>query len=105
MTIGAQTSIPAIRMRSQMDTPKARTAIPIGTLRRAPSRSRVSMRLHHRDHPPFVECGAAGLEGVGGALGPAGLRLDPRLGLGEERPHLGEQRTRRGALALERLDP
>src|SRR5438874_6782121 len=105
IAIGAQTPIPAVRARTPKETPKAITAMPIGTLRRAPSRSRVSMRLHHRDHPPLLERCAAGLEGVGGALGPAGLGLDPRLRLDEERPHLGEQRARRGALALERLDP
>ena len=38
-------------------------------------------------------------------LGPAALGCDPRFGLPEQRVHLGEQRSGRRALPLERLDP
>src|SRR5204863_6463465 len=104
MTTGAQAPIPAVRARTPKDTPKARTAMPIGTLRRAPSRSRVCIRLHHRHHPPFLERRAAGVERRGRALRSARLRLDPRLRLAEQRPHLRQEGTRRRTLPLERLD-
>jgi hypothetical protein len=54
-------------------------------------------RLGERVTGP-LECGL-------GELDPSALRGRPRLGFGEQLVHLGEQRARRCALALERLDP
>ena len=41
IAIGAQTPIPAVRARTPKETPKASTAMPIGTLRRAMMPSRI----------------------------------------------------------------
>jgi hypothetical protein len=49
--------------------------------------------------------GPAAVESSLGGVDSAGLGDHPGLGLLEQRVHLGEQRRRRGALALERLDP
>src|SRR5437588_7333015 len=109
MTIGATRPIPTLRASKPKETPNGKTAIAIGTARRAPSRSRVVMALHHR-HLPLGGDGGVGEGGVaprqrgGGALRPDPLGLEPLLGLREKDAHLGEERSRRRSSSLELVD-
>src|SRR5947208_2226577 len=101
MTIGATRPMPTLRASKPYDTPKRPTAIPIGTARRAPSRSRVVIALHHRHLPLSREGSVAARQRGGGALCPDRLDLEPLLGLREKDAGLGEERSRRRSSALE----
>src|SRR5919198_455965 len=104
MTIGASQPIPTLRASKPKETANGKTAIPIGTARRTPSRSRVVIALHHRHLPLRGEGGVAPRQRGGGALRPQRLHLDPLLRLRKEDAHLGEERSRRRSSRLEPVD-
>src|SRR5256714_13523284 len=104
MTIGATRPMPAVRASKPKETPNRSTAIPIGTARRAPSRSRVVIELHHRHLPLGGEGGVAARERDGGALCPDRFDREPLLGLGEKDAHLCEERSRRRSSVFEVVD-
>src|SRR5918911_239961 len=104
MTIGATRPMPTVRASKPKETPKGSTANPIGSARRAPSRSRVVMELHHHHLPLGGEGGVASREGGGGTFRSDRLDREPVLGLGEEDAHLGEERSRRRSARFEVVD-
>src|SRR5919198_6031895 len=104
MTIGATRPIPTVRASKPKETPKRSTAIPIGSARRAPSRSRVGIALHDRHLPLGGEGGAAAGKRRSGAPRSGRLDREPLLDLGEEDAHLREERSRRRSTRLAAVD-